>query len=63
MVGYHSKGMATLVKGYKHNQDISLMQREIYVAYGLKDKHASIFTHIIQLFFYINVHGVFLLFR
>ena len=41
------EGVATLLKEAHHNQDTNLTQREIDLAYGLKDKHASIFTHTI----------------
>jgi hypothetical protein len=46
------EGVATLLKEAHRNQDTNLTQREIDLAYGLKDKHASIlFTHIMfQLF-------------
>jgi hypothetical protein len=38
-----------------------LTQREIYLAFGLKDKKASIFTHIfIVISHYINVFGLFI---
>jgi hypothetical protein len=41
------EGVATLLKEAHCNQDTNLTQREIDLAYGLKDKHASIlFTHI-----------------
>jgi hypothetical protein len=46
------EGVATLLKEAHRNQDTNLTQREIDLAYGLKDKHESIlFTHIMfQLF-------------
>ena len=34
-----------LVKRVHHKQDTIVMQREIDLSYGLKDKHESIFTH------------------
>ena len=41
------EGVATSLKESLHNQDTYITQREIDLAYGLKDKHASIlFTHI-----------------
>jgi hypothetical protein len=41
------EGVATLLKEAHRNQDTYITQREIDLAYGLKDKHASIlFTHI-----------------
>jgi hypothetical protein len=39
--------MARLVKEVERKGDINLTQREIDLAYGLKDKQASIFTHTI----------------
>ena len=50
--------MDTLVKEDRHNEDTILTKREIDLAYGLKDKHASIFNHIIQLFFIILMYMV-----
>ena len=47
--------MATLVEGAHRSEAINHTQREIDLAYGLKDKQVSIFTHIIQLFFIILV--------
>jgi len=45
------EGVATLVKVAYHNQDLDLMQSEIYLAiHGLKDKQISIFTHIFSYF-------------
>jgi hypothetical protein len=34
--------VATLIKRAHHNEDHNLMQREIDLAYGLKDKQVSI---------------------
>ncbi len=36
------EGMSTLIKMAHHNDDPNLMQREIDLAFGLKDKHVSI---------------------
>jgi hypothetical protein len=40
-------GVATLVKEVEGKGDTNLTQREIDLAYGLKDKQESIFTHTI----------------
>jgi hypothetical protein len=40
--GLSWEGVASLVKATHHNGDTNLTQREIDLAYGLKDKHASI---------------------
>jgi hypothetical protein len=36
------EGVATLIKRAHRNEDHNLMQREIDLAYGLKDKQVSI---------------------
>lgn len=36
------EGVATLIKRARRNEYNNLMQREIDLAYGLKDKHVSI---------------------
>ena len=40
-------GVATLVKEVERKGEINFTQRKIDLAYGLKDKQASIFTHIV----------------
>jgi hypothetical protein len=40
-------GVATLVKEDERKGDTNLTHREIDLAYGLKHKHESIFTHTI----------------
>ena len=40
--GISWKGVVSLVKATHHNGDKILTEREIDLAYGLKDKHASI---------------------
>jgi hypothetical protein len=40
-------GVATLVKEVERKGDTNLTQREIDLAYGLKDKQVNIFTHTI----------------
>ena len=40
--GISWEGVASLVKEAHHNGDRNLTKREIYLAYGLKDKMASI---------------------
>ena len=42
-----------LVREACRNGYANVMQREIDLAYGLKDGHASKFTHFIQLFYII----------
>ena len=41
------EGVSALVLEAHCNGDTNLTQMEIDLAYGLKDKHASIFTHFI----------------
>jgi hypothetical protein len=52
------EGVTTLAKEGYHNQYTNLTQRKIDLAYGLNDKHASIFTHIFYLFFIIIMYVV-----
>ena len=40
--GISWEGVASLVKAAHHNGDTNITEREIYLAYGLKDKIASI---------------------
>ena len=42
-----------LVREAHHNRDANVTQREIDVAYGLKDGKVRKFTHFIQLFYII----------
>jgi hypothetical protein len=53
--------VATLVKEVECKGDTNLTQREIDLAYGLKDKQESIYSPILFSFFeyYIDVYGVF----
>jgi hypothetical protein len=41
------KQLSELVREAHHNGDANVIQREIDLAYGLKDRHASKFTHFI----------------
>jgi hypothetical protein len=43
--------LSKLVREARRNGHANVTQREIYLAYGLKDVHASKFTHFIQLFY------------
>jgi hypothetical protein len=45
--------LSELVREARHNGDANVTQREIDLAYGLKDGHESKFTHFIQLFYII----------
>jgi hypothetical protein len=47
------KRLYELVREALRNRDANVTQREIDLAYGLKDGHASKFTHFIQLFYII----------
>jgi hypothetical protein len=55
--------VATLVKEDKHKGDTNITQREIDLAYGLKNKQENIFTHTIKFFLilYLCIWRVFLL--
>jgi hypothetical protein len=45
--------LSELVREARRNGDANVTQREIDLAYGLKDGQASKFTHFIQLFYII----------
>jgi hypothetical protein len=45
--------LSALVREARCNGDANVTQREIDLAYGLKDGHVSKFTHFIQLFYII----------
>jgi hypothetical protein len=47
------KRLSELVKEAHRNEDANVTQREIDLAYGLKDGKVSNFTHFIQLFYII----------
>ena len=47
------KKLSELVREARRNKDVNVTQREIDLAYGLKDGHVSNFTHFIQLFYII----------
>jgi hypothetical protein len=52
-VGYHGKNLYELVREARRNGDYDVTQREIDLAYCLKDGKARKFTHFIQLFYII----------
>ena len=57
------EGVSKMIKTMHHYQHEfhDLMQREIDVSFGLKDKMVNIFTHIfIVISNYINVFGLFI---
>jgi hypothetical protein len=45
--------LSELVREAHRNEDANVTQREIDLAYGLKDGQVSNFTHFIQLFYII----------
>jgi hypothetical protein len=45
--------LSELVREARPNRDVNVMQREIDLAYGLKDGQVRNFTHFIQLFYII----------
>ena len=45
--------LSGFVRESSRNSDVNFTQREIDLAYSLKDEHASKFTHFIQLFYII----------
>ena len=45
--------MSELVREYRRSGEFNVMQREIDLAYGLKDGKESKFTHSIQSFYII----------
>jgi hypothetical protein len=47
------KRLSELVREARRNGDANVTQREIDLAYGLKDGQVSNFTHFIQLFYII----------
>jgi hypothetical protein len=47
------KQLFDLVREACRNRDVNVMQREIDLAYGLKDGQVRKFTHFIQLFYII----------
>ena len=51
--GISWEGVASLVKATHHNGDTNVTQREIDLAYGLKDKQASILVNH-TIFFFAN---------
>jgi hypothetical protein len=53
VVGYHGNDCLKLVREAHRNRDANVTQREIDLAYGLKDGQARKFTHFIQLFYII----------
>ena len=57
------EGVASLFKAAHHNRYTDITQREIDLAYGLKDKKESILVNHSNLFFcklHIDVHIVFI---
>ena len=57
--GISSEGVASLVKATHHNGDTNITQREINLAYGLKDKQEIILINHYDSFFcklHIDVH-------
>jgi hypothetical protein len=47
------KRLSKLVREVHRNRDANVTQREIDLAYGLKNRQVSNFTHFIQLFYFI----------
>jgi hypothetical protein len=50
------EGVATLLKEAHHNQDTNLTQREIDLAYGLKDKQKHIYNSPTSCFSYFPLY-------
>jgi hypothetical protein len=47
------KQLSELVREARRNEDVNVTQREIDLAYGLKDGQTRKFTHFIELFYII----------